>query len=82
MCTGLQKDWFDLRKVYEFARKGLGGQKSLDAAIGGKPTRDRFTQTANHYRHATGYPLPAKPMSFDEAERLVARMLEEWLAKS
>lgn len=70
-------DWVDLYKVYELARTGLGGQAAVDAIVS-RSTRSRFTETANHHRHADK-PLPDGPMSFDHSERLVARLLEEWL---
>jgi len=34
----------------------------------------------NHHRHADR-PLPAQPVAFEDAERLVAHLLEVWLAK-
>lgn len=73
-------DWVDLYKVYEFIRSGLGGQTAIEAVIGAS-TRSRLTQTANHHRHADKQ-LPSKPVTFDEAERLIARLLEEWLGKA
>ncbi|HEX3266488.1 MAG TPA: hypothetical protein VHQ98_00735 [Gaiellaceae bacterium] len=71
-------DWFDLYKVYELARAGLGGQSSVDELLT-RPLRNRLTQTAQHHRHADK-PLPKAPLTFEEADRVVAQLLVAWLA--
>jgi hypothetical protein len=73
----MASDWFDLYKVYERVRSAAGGQTVVDAFFG-KRARDRFTLTANHYRHAEE-PLPPKPLSFDEAHLFIARIISAWV---
>jgi hypothetical protein len=77
---GLAEDWGDLYKVYERTKQALGRQADVEA-IAGRPTRRRFTQTAQHYRHAD-HPLPQDPMGFDEAREFVARLIRELIRRS
>lgn len=70
-------DWTELYKVYEVIRKALGNEKAIEALISA-PLRRRFTQTANHFRHAN-VSLPGNPMGFDEGVEVVGRLLVAWM---
>jgi hypothetical protein len=76
---GVAEDWEDLYKVYELVRSALGGQPAVHAIIG-RDLRSRFTETAQHYRHAE-HPLPDNPLRFDEAREVIAGLIEELLSR-
>jgi hypothetical protein len=80
--------WFDLWKAFEVIREACGGEKAL--ADKGWTTRAeivRFRHTANSYhavgdeaRHASPrHPPPSTPMSLDEADGFVRRLLARWV---
>ncbi len=78
-----QVGWPDLYKAYEVIRHDSGGQLGLlKFGWATKPELSRFTQTANHYRHAKNseYSLPAKPMTISLARKFVRELLSNWLA--
>lgn len=80
--------WSNLWKSYENVRDGNGGEKGLVAS--GWTTEvecERFRRTANTRsavgdgaRHAKlGVPPPSNPMTLEEAEDYVRRLLLRWV---
>jgi hypothetical protein len=70
----------DLYGVYEILRKDVAGSQTvIDAWAGGKPTRHRFTWSAQQGRHARPSQAPLEnPMGHDEAHVLIRKLL--WTA--
>ena len=82
------KNWVDLYRVYEVLEKDMGGQHSVQRL--GWVTEDeirRFKHSANSpavggddARHgAEQHDAPSNPLSLEEAESVVHRLLAAWL---
>jgi hypothetical protein len=80
--------WFDLWKAFEVIREACGSEKAITTNGWTTPEEiDRFKRTANSYyavgddaRHALLTPKPAAhPMTLDEADEFVRRLLARWV---
>lgn len=73
------RTWENLYKVFEIVEEEIGGVMTLNGWVTRRDV-ERFTQTANHYRHGKEkYRLPKHPMPLSEADALTTRLLKQWL---
>jgi hypothetical protein len=81
-------DWASLYKALETVAHDAGGEKNtVDRGWATKDEIHRFKGTANNFnaigaeaRHAQrGRETPRRTMSFEEAKRLIGRVIEAWL---
>jgi hypothetical protein len=85
-------DWFNLYKAWEAVRDGVGGEKALldEKRWTDKKTKNRFTQTVNNpnvigdeARHGVWKDQPpSKPMTIDEAQEFVGRLIRAWVREA
>lgn len=73
--------WFELWKAFEEVQESLGGRQFIwrdDVKWSTRDETNRFTMTAQHFRHANT-PLPPNPMTFDEALNWLRYIIERWI---
>ena len=61
--------------VWKSAGGGSVARRTIDPWVGGAKERQRFTQTANLYRHARPETRPQNPMSFVEGDDFIRTVL-------
>jgi hypothetical protein len=81
-------DWFNLYKIFEAIEKdpkdsmGRAEIKRIDGSDKKSEKKsNRFSQTANYYRHhrdLTKFRLPKQPMSLEEADDYIEELMKVW----
>jgi hypothetical protein len=76
-------NWYDLYKTFEGVRSLCGGKLEKKSWAPPNIEINRFTHTANNYRHGLTHPSnakpPSNPMSLNEASQMIARMVSSIL---